>query len=668
MSVFLSVIALLASVGLQSNPVQPVNKAVYLDGIDNVMSIGCKIIEPPFTLEMWYKPDDSEFKEREVLVGGKGLRDVDIFPLTLEKGVLTNPLTGLSSGEVSTPEWHHAALVCDGSSTLLYYDGNLAAKKDTVISILPCDIGYQYNGKKKTLFAGQVDEFRIWNDAIPEKTLRKWKDRDITPRHPSFDDLVIYFNFDSELVDHAVNPVGTGHQPYHLRSGRIDVYNETLPIAYSVQNDNPAFKSRCADRQKLFNAVVVESEWDTERGALQDQILKLRVFVTGSSHPLKIKSIKLDARDVNLKDISRLQIWDAGQSPRCKEKKLLCTVDNPSKSNKVVLPGKGLELKSGVNYILLTADIAPDAEVGNTIRCGIPSFKLGHRTVRPVTTDETLPKEIIRKSGPGILNVVQWNIYQGGKHVGNEGVARITELLKASGADLVTMQEGYGSQRTISEALGMNLLTRMDNTNLALLCRYPMEPIPTSDVFKSNPAFIQLPDGNRLFVNGLWIRYAVNPTYAGDYMAPGQDTGKWIEEDRTRALVDITAIVDNDTKPYVTPDTDIILAGDFNSSSHLDWTDPSIHYGYGNIKFPVSIYMRELGFKDSFREMNPDEVSRSEGTWAVTFGHLQHNRIDFIYYKGPHLKALHSKIIRTTPDIDDVWASDHAAVNTIFSY
>ena len=151
-------------------------------------------------------------------------------------------------------------------------------------------------------------------------------------------------------------------------------------------------------------------------------------------------------------------------------------------------------------------------------------------------------------------------------------------------------------------------------------------------------------------------------------MAPGQDTGKWIEEDRTRALVDITAIVNNDTKPYVTPDTDIILAGDFNSSSHLDWTDPSIHYGYGNIKFPVSIYMKELGFKDSFREMNPDEVSRSEGTWAVTFGHLQHNRIDYIYYKGPHLKALHSKIIRTTPDIDDVWASDHAAVNTIFTY
>lgn len=38
--------------------------------------------------------------------------------------------------------------------------------------------------------------------------------------------------------------------------------------------------------------------------------------------------------------------------------------------------------------------------------------------------------------------------------------------------------------------------------------------------------------------------------------------------------------------------------------------------------------MAEQGFKDSFREVNPDETSRSEGTWA----------------------------------------SDHAAVNTVFSY
>ena len=334
----------------------------------------------------------------------------------------------------------------------------------------------------------------------------------------------------------------------------------------------------------------------------------------------------------------------------------------------MALPGNGLELKSGVNYILLTADISPDAELGDIIRYGITSFKLGHRNIRPITTDETLPKEIIVKSGPGILNVVQWNIYQGGKHVGNDGVARVTELLKASDADLITMQEGYGSQRPISEALGMNLLTRAEDTNLALLCRYPITALPCGDSFKSNPAYVDLPNGNRLLVNDLWIRYNTNPPYTENYIDPGQDIEEWIEGDRKAGLSDIKALLSNDTLPYVTENTDILLSGDFNSGSHLDWTEPSIHHGYGHIKLPISLYMMEQGFKDSFREINPDEVSRCEGTWAVTFGHLQRDRIDYIYYKGPHLKAIHSKIIRTAPEIDDVWASDHAAMNTVFSY
>ena len=78
--------------------------------------------------------------------------------------------------------------------------------------------------------------------------------------------------------------------------------------------------------------------------------------------------------------------------------------------------------------------------------------------------------------------------------------------------------------------------------------------------------------------------------------------------------------------------------------------------------------MISKGFKDSFREVHPDAAARPEGTWAVTLGHLQTNRIDYIYYKGNKLQAVSSKIIRTAPEIDDVWSSDHAAVNTIFRY
>ena len=76
--------------------------------------------------------------------------------------------------------------------------------------------------------------------------------------------------------------------------------------------------------------------------------------------------------------------------------------------------------------------------------------------------------------------------------------------------------------------------------------------------------------------------------------------------------------------------------------------------------------MLDQGYKDSFREINPDEIARPEGTFAVIYGHLQVSRIDFLYYKGNNIRAVSSKIVKTTPEIDDVWASDHAAVLTTF--
>ena len=128
-------------------------------------------------------------------------------------------------------------------------------------------------------------------------------------------------------------------------------------------------------------------------------------------------------------------------------------------------------------------------------------------------------------------------------------------------------------------------------------------------------------------------------------------------------------ILEKDTKPYLTDDeTPVIIGGDFNSCSHLDWTAAAapLHYGYGPVPFPTTIYMQSEGYKDSFREINPDEVSRPEGTFAVIYGQLRVSRIDFLFYKGKGIKAISSKIVKTTPEIDDVWASDHAAVLTTF--
>lgn len=55
----------------------------------------------------------------------------------------------------------------------------------------------------------------------------------------------------------------------------------------------------------------------------------------------------------------------------------------------------------------------------------------------------------------------------------------------------------------------------------------------------------------------------------------------------------------------------IIMGGDFNIHSHLDWTEATkdlYHHGGAVVNWTVSKTMESAGFKDSFREINPDPV------------------------------------------------------------
>ena len=265
------------------------------------------------------------------------------------------------------------------------------------------------------------------------------------------------------------------------------------------------------------------------------------------------------------------------------------------------------------------------------------------------------------------MKVLQWNIWHGGVHLGNEGRLRVLDLVCASHADVVMMQEAYGIQEMLADSLGFHLKTRSKGDNLALFSRFPLEPVDWREPFKSNPAKVTLPNGKRMLLVDSWLRYAYRPEYTSGYAAKGLEPAVWVAEDSILALADIRNIYTKDILPHLEERMPVIVSGDFNSCSHLDWTERArpLHHGYGPVPFPVSRYMQENGFRDSFREKNPDEVAYQGGTTAVIYGQMQMSRIDFIYYKG-NMKVVSSKIIRTSPEIDYVWASDHAAVMTVF--
>lgn len=662
------IIALVSLVFLPSIYAQG-NLALQLDGIDNKLSIGQDTLKDYWTLEAWIKGDGNEWKELEPIISGGDYGDlntVDYFPLTIKNGKLHNEGANISSlNKLSNNEWIHIAATSDGSSTVIYINGEEAARRDSSTSILPSAIGIDQDGK--AIFGGLIDEVRIWSNSLSSEQIKQWMYCAVTPEHPQFEELKGYYPFDDIKEGVAVNRVGRGHQSYHLRSGRFDYYGDK-PLAVAVVNDNILFENY-NQKQKLFNATVIASEWDSDQGEKDEQILKVRIIVDGDKDPLELSSIELDLSECsNLDDIESLNLYYTGSSPRTTIREKLCETKTKLKKDlKLKIDGK-FALKSGVNYFLLTADIASNATLGNVVKITVPNVVLSKSKITPIPDIEALDKQIYvnSKTNSDIFRIIQWNIWHGGVHV-KDGQIRVAELIKDSNADIVMMQESYGIQQFLKKTLGFNMLTASDSDNLSLLSRFPLENLETKKAFYSNPAYVTLPMGKEVLLNNCWLRYSYKPEYTCDYGMTGLDTDVWVAEDSTRPLFDIEENFKNDITPYIKDGMDVIVGGDFNSGSHLDWTERAAHHHFGYVAdLPVSKYMLDKGYTDTFRALNPDEVVRPEGTFAVIFGHLQNSRIDFIYYKGAGIRPIFSKIVRTTYEIDDVWTGDHAAVLTTF--
>lgn len=646
------------------------NLALHLDGKDNNVRTGMGILEPSWTLESWIKGDDCQWDSLEVIIGGgeySELNWVDYLPLVVKEGKIHSSRANLSSPQTLDDQWHHVALTCDGKQTILYLDGKQVDKADTATAILPGAIGVH---DVYYTFGGLIDEVRVWRSALPEQTIRRWMNRPVEATHPAFKSLWGYYNFDDLKDETSVNWVGKGHQAYHIRNGR-NKYNEKAPLAHAVPNDNPAFKELDGNQQ-LFNAVIIQSEWDADQGSKNDQALKLRIAVQGSKNPLKLTELKLDfTGTTDLADIEQIHIYSTGSEARSTQRKELFGNGHTPEQSLTLRPTHGEEilLQPGINYFLLTFDVRSKATPGHTLYASVPFFKLNGKKIIPETSAEEVRKQVTcnNQTQSNIVKVLQWNIWHGGIHLGNEGQQRVLDLIRSSRADVIMMQEAYGIQQMLADSLGYHLKTHSLKDNLAMYSRFPLEAIAWREPFKSNPAKITLPNGKRIMFVDCWLRYAYRPEYTSGYAEKGLDPSVWVAEDSILPLPDIRNIYTKDIAPNLETDMPVIVTGDFNSCSHLDWTERAkpLHHGYGPVAFPASRYMLENGFKDSFREKNPDEVAYQGGTVAAIYGQMQMSRIDFIYYKGG-LKVLSSKIVRTAPEIDYVWASDHAAVLTVF--
>ncbi len=268
------------------------------------------------------------------------------------------------------------------------------------------------------------------------------------------------------------------------------------------------------------------------------------------------------------------------------------------------------------------------------------------------------------------VKVMTWNIWNGGLHGSKDNefkkdtanTVNILKVLKQENPDILFMQETYCCGMDIAKQAGYAYQLR-GSSNLSIHSKYPIiDSLRIYKPFNSHAAVIDV-NGKHILCVNIWLHYL--PDSFEDIKTLYPDS-LIINEEPTR-LKEITTILSEVDSLEKSLNMPIILGGDFNSPSHLDWIESTKESHYGKVvEWPVSKLIIDHGYTDSFREANPDPTKTMEGTWGfLSSGHIISDRIDFVYSKGGNIKTKSSKIILNDPP-GGFFNSDHRAILTIF--
>lgn len=266
------------------------------------------------------------------------------------------------------------------------------------------------------------------------------------------------------------------------------------------------------------------------------------------------------------------------------------------------------------------------------------------------------------EAGDG-LTVMSWNIWHGGREDGDDvGPRRVVDVIRDSGADIVAMQETYGSGEFISEELGFHYQSR--GTNLSIHSRYEIiEDISVHEAFNCVGSLIELPDGHRVAFYCVWLPYS-NDIWLPDVRENLSDD-EWqaacqVSQEELQKIADaIEQRLSDDRYRNVS----LIVAGDFNSMSHLDYTAASQDQFGRAIDWQTSHVLLERGLRDAYRELRPDVDRSRDSTWSPRFPEQEQDRIDYVYYRSSELRANQTEVIR---EHGVKFPSDHAALTVTY--
>ena len=212
--------------------------------------------------------------------------------------------------------------------------------------------------------------------------------------------------------------------------------------------------------------------------------------------------------------------------------------------------------------------------------------------------------------------------------------ALVARAIRASGADVVGIEEGGGEVRQIAQALHW----RYYDIRMQIVSRLPLVDPPGGHGLYT---FVEVSPGRVVAMENVHL--------------PSAPYGPvWVKHGKTAAQV--IAMEKRVRLPAIQPDLaaarrlhaagiPVFLTGDFNSPSFRDWTKATVGirpYMRYPLRWPVSAAVEAAGFTDSFRAVHPDPVKVPGLSWPAhrtipgvdLFLGEPKDRIDFVFSQG----------------------------------
>jgi len=313
------------------------------------------------------------------------------------------------------------------------------------------------------------------------------------------------------------------------------------------------------------------------------------------------------------------------------------------------------------------------------------------------------------------LTFLTFNVWQEGTSVPN-GFQKICAVILETNPDVVCFTEvrNYKNQdwtTKIIKALarkGQKYFKGYVGGDVSFISKYPLEN--GKQIFNDQGTVVNFNlnvDGNIIIVSGVHLDY----TFYASNLPRGYNGGdpNWkmvddgngkplpnkisdsiqaynLKSTRDEAITSFLNSVKSESKP-------VVLMGDFNEPSFLDWTENTKNmFDHNGVVIPwrATKKLHQEGFTDTFRTFYPNEITNPGFTWP-SYAHEkestswtpladERDRIDYIFFKGNGIKIkavsivgpkesyVYNKLETLNTDKEKFeanhlpWPSDHKAI------